>query len=47
MLKQIIDKIEAYDSIVIFRHEYPDMDALGSQLGLKHAILDLYPEKKV
>lgn len=47
MLKQIIDKIEAYDSIVIFRHEYPDMDALGSQSGLKHAILDLYPEKKV
>ncbi len=47
MLNQILKKIEAYDSIVIFRHEYPDMDALGSQLGMKHAILDLYPNKKV
>ena len=47
MLNQIIKKIEEYNSIVLFRHEYPDMDALGSQLGLKHAILDLYPDKKV
>lgn len=47
MLNKIIERIEAYDSIVLFRHEYPDMDALGSQLGLKQAILDLYPSKHV
>ena len=47
MLNKIIEKIQAYDSIVIFRHEYPDMDALGSQLGLKQAILDNYPNKNV
>lgn len=40
-------KIEAYDSICIYRHIRADYDALGSQLGLKHLILDNYPEKEV
>ncbi len=39
--------IEQYDSIVIFRHRSPDLDAVGSQMGLKHAILQNYPYKKV
>lgn len=43
----IIDKIEAFDSIVLFRHVYPDMDALGSQLGLAKWIKDTYPQKQV
>ena len=46
-LNQIREKIEAYDTITIFRHVHPDMDAYGSQMGLKLALQALYPEKNV
>ena len=39
--------IEKYDRIAIFRHEKPDLDALGSQLGLYHFIKDNWPQKEV
>ena len=45
--KNFIEKIEEYNSIVIFRHTRPDLDALGSQIGLCQAIRINYPEKKV
>lgn len=45
--KLIKDKIEGYQTIIIHRHIRPDLDALGSQLGLKEAILATYPEKEV
>lgn len=45
--KRIYHKIKKYDSIVIARHIGPDPDALGSQLGLKEAILTKFPKKKV
>ena len=44
---ELKDIIEQYDSIVIFRHIHADFDALGSQLGLKHLLLDNYSSKKV
>lgn len=47
VFKEILEKIEEYDNIVILRHEVPDFDASGSQFGLKTWILDNYPEKKV
>ena len=47
MPKLLLDKIEEFDSIVLFRHVFPDMDAIGSQLGLKEWIQGLYPNKKV
>lgn len=40
-------KIEKYDKIIIFRHKRPDFDAIGSQIGLKEAILATYPNKTV
>lgn len=43
----ILEKIESYDNIVIYRHIFPDGDALGSQFGLASWIQDNYPEKKV
>lgn len=43
----IKEKIEKYDKIIIHRHTRPDLDALGSQLGLKEAILATYPDKVV
>lgn len=43
----LIEKINAYDTIIIFRHVRPDPDALGSQLGFKYAIQKLFPNKHV
>lgn len=44
---ELIDLIKKYNSIVIFRHVRPDLDALGSQIGLKHLILNNFNDKKV
>lgn len=43
----LLQEIEKYDSIVIYRHENPDVDACGSQFGLKSWLEDNYPNKKV
>ncbi|NLZ75259.1 MAG: bifunctional oligoribonuclease/PAP phosphatase NrnA [Erysipelotrichia bacterium] len=43
-LKEIIEK---YNSIVLYRHIRPDYDACGSQLGLKHLLLENYPDKSI
>ena len=47
MFEKIIALIEKYDKIIIHRHQKPDGDALGSQLGLLGIIRDSYPEKRV
>lgn len=46
-LEKIMAAIAAYDTIIIHRHQRPDPDAIGSQLGLKLAIQATYPSKKV
>lgn len=35
IIKSILNKIDLYDKIIVHRHVNPDLDALGSQLGLK------------
>ena len=47
MFEEIRKLIERYDTIILHRHLKPDGDALGSQIGLKHLILDNYPGKQV
>ena len=47
MFEPIIEQIQKYDTIIIHRHNNPDGDALGSQIGLKHIIKDTYPKKTV
>lgn len=47
MFKEIKKMIEKYNTIIIERHARPDGDALGSQIGLREAILETYPNKKV
>ena len=47
MFEQVLERIKAYDTIIIHRHVNPDGDAMGSQIGLKHIILNSFPEKKV
>lgn len=46
-LLAIDQEIKKADSIVILRHELPDPDAIGSQVGLARIIQATYPEKKV
>lgn len=47
MFAKVLEKIQAYDTIIIHRHNNPDGDALGSQTGLKHIILENFPTKTV
>lgn len=46
-MNKLIDYIEKYDTLSIFRHHFPDGDALGSQWGVAQYIKDNYPEKTV
>ncbi len=47
MFENILSAIKKYDKIIIHRHGKPDGDALGSQIGLKHIILENFPNKTV
>ena len=47
MFEKIKELIEKYPRVILHRHEKPDGDALGSQLGLYHILRDTYPEKEV
>ena len=47
MFFEVKKKIEMYDKIIIHRHENPDGDALGSQIGLAALLRENYPEKKI
>lgn len=46
-VKEIVEAIKQYDTIIIHRHIRPDPDALGSQAGLKLLIKAAYPDKHV
>lgn len=45
--KSILEKIKAYDSIIIVRHIKPDGDCMGSSLGLREILKASFPEKEV
>ncbi|MFA6800791.1 MAG: bifunctional oligoribonuclease/PAP phosphatase NrnA [Acholeplasmataceae bacterium] len=45
--KEIRDKIESYQTIIIHRHARPDMDAIGSQVGLSLLLKENYPHKNI
>ena len=47
MFEGILEAIGKFDTVILHRHERPDGDAMGSQLGLKHLLLTNYPEKTV
>ncbi|VEU78061.1 DHH family phosphoesterase [Mycoplasmopsis columbinasalis] len=44
---EIVQKLEKYNSIVIFHHIRPDGDCLGSQFGLRELLRTNYPHKKI
>ena len=45
--KKVLKLIKSYDSIVIYRHEFPDFDASGTQHGLATWIRDNFKNKNV
>ena len=47
MFEAILQAIRDHDKIIIHRHNRPDGDALGSQIGLKNIIKENFPEKQV
>ncbi len=47
MFEKVLEQVKAYDRIIIHRHNNPDGDALGSQIGLKHILKENFPEKEV
>lgn len=47
LINSIINKIEEYDKIAIYRHVFPDPDCYGSQIGLSEIIKSSYPNKEV
>ena len=47
MFTQIIELIKNAPIVIIHRHERPDGDAIGCQLGLKELIKTNFPEKEV
>ena len=46
MFEKILETIKKYNRIIIHRHNNPDGDALGCQVGLKHILKDSFPEKE-
>ena len=47
LYKKIFKEIKKAATIVIFRHEAPDFDALGSQFGLATWLKNSFPSKKI
>ncbi len=47
MFEKILSQIQQFDTIIIHRHKNPDGDAMGSQVGLKHILMDNFPGKKI
>ena len=47
MFNEVLKEIQSHNRIIIHRHHKPDGDAMGSQIGLKHLLLENFPEKEV
>lgn len=47
MFEKLLEQIKKYNRIIIHRHNNPDGDAIGSQVGLKHILKDSFPEKEI
>jgi len=46
-MNEILEKINAYELILIHRHKNPDPDAIGSQAGLRAILRENFPEKRI
>lgn len=46
-IEKIIAAIKEYDRIIIHRHQRPDPDAIGSQVGLAETLRHNFPDKEI
>lgn len=46
-MERILNRIKAYDTIIIHGHKRPDGDCYGSQFGLKDILTASFPNKKI
>lgn len=46
-VKEILVMIKAYETIIIHRHQRPDPDAIGSQVGLAEILRESFPDKHI
>ncbi|EOL45847.1 DHH family phosphoesterase [Enterococcus caccae] len=47
VIKEILTKIKAYQTVIIHRHQRPDPDAIGSQVGLAEIVRASFPDKMI
>lgn len=47
MFTPLLKLIQSHDVIVIHRHNRPDGDALGSQIGMKYLLQENFPHKQI
>ena len=47
MIEKILNKIEEYECICLYRHVNPDYDAFGSQFGMYDLIKNTFENKEV
>lgn len=47
IFQEILEKIKAYNTIIIHRHQRPDPDAIGSQAGLRALLRHNFPDKQI
>lgn len=47
MYSNLIKQIKEHDTIIIHRHQRPDGDAMGSQIGMREALKTTYSKKRV
>lgn len=47
MFEEIMQCIRQFDRIILHRHNRPDGDAMGSQIGLKNILKENFPEKEI
>ena len=47
MINKLLNKIEEYNTIIIHRHNRPDGDALGTQIGLCLSLREKFPHKNI
>ena len=46
-MKELLKYIKKYNRIIIFGHQRPDGDCIGSQYGLYYILKDSFPEKEI
>ncbi len=47
MFEEILRAIQRHEVIIVHRHNNPDGDAMGSQIGMKALLQENFPEKRV